>query len=448
MNTRSLAVLGTVGVFATLLIPVVGAAEAWTDTEESRIALDTSCSSISTGGSCHMAMLQKHTTKPSSLKHKAALKAGMLRTPRGDFNISLIEQLVEGRYDPISMHQDVTNGDNAPLNDDGLKEVMKLKSKFQLTSFVNRVLKDLDLKVVYEENFRGYIISLYEQNAKKEDYNGVRWMLEDQADQPCGWVMRRKPDGKWDGNSAPLTQDGYVAVVELHDKDEVFRFASRVIKEMGYRVKSVGKLHGLLSFFNCERDFQTLDKLKDELENAANMEKSWLGKDGEEDDEEYVEETANEEGVSRELDHSRGAPGVSAIEEQHSEARGDEHDDTAAELARLREENERLKRGSKSEHGNNEEHHEDQENNEEHHEDRNTEGDQEEHHEEEKSNEDKQEHHEEKNKEGDENHNEQKDEHEENHGEEGETNNESKENQEEHREGEQEHEQEKNRDEQ
>merc|ERR1719506_1846581 len=247
--------------------------------------------------------------------------------------------------------------------------------------------------------------------------------------------MRRKPDGKWDGNSAPLTQDGYVAVGELHDKDEVFRFASRVIKDMGYRVRSVGKLHGLLSFFNCERDFQTLDKLKDELENAANMEKSWLAKEGEEDDEEYVEESANEEGVSRELDHSRGAPGVSAIEEQHSEARGDEHDDTAAELARLREENERLKRGSKSEHGNNEEHHE-------HHEDRNEEGDQEEHHEEEKSNEDKQEHHEEKNGEGDENHNEQKDEHEEKHGEEGETNNESKENQED-REGEQEHEQEK-----
>merc|ERR1719440_559571 len=166
-------------------------------------------------------------------------------------------------------------GSASSLDEEGYRKVMKLKSKFQTTDFINRLVDQMDLKVINEDLYRGYILSLGEDS----DFNGIRWMLEHQAEEPCGWVASRSKHIDVDGETAPLSEYGYMQVVELRNTYEMFRFAIRVLEEEGLHMsKHKGKLHGMLSFYNCEKSIQSLERMRTEFMEVADGEFGWLKK--------------------------------------------------------------------------------------------------------------------------------------------------------------------------
>lgn len=163
----------------------------------------------------------------------------------------------------------------ASLDEDGYRKVMELKSKFQTTNFINRLVEQMDLKVVNEDLYRGYILSL----GADSDFNGIRWMLEHQAEEPCGWVASKNKHIDVDGETAPLSEYGYMQVVELRNTYEMFKFALRVLEEEGLHMsKHKGKLHGMLSFYNCEKSIQSLERMRQEFMEVADQEFGWLKK--------------------------------------------------------------------------------------------------------------------------------------------------------------------------
>lgn len=163
----------------------------------------------------------------------------------------------------------------ASLDEDGYRKVMELKSKFQTTNFINRLVEQMDLKVINEDLYRGYILSL----GSDSDFNGIRWMLEHQAEEPCGWVASRNKHIEVNGETAPLSEYGYMQVVELRNTYEMFRFAIRVLEEEGLHMsKHKGKLHGMLSFYNCEKSIQSLERMRTEFMEVADSEFGWLKK--------------------------------------------------------------------------------------------------------------------------------------------------------------------------
>merc|ERR1719440_726290 len=166
-------------------------------------------------------------------------------------------------------------GSASSLDEEGYRKVMKLKSKFQTTDFINRLVDQMDLKVINEDLYRGYILSLGEDS----DFNGIRWMLEHQAEEPCGWVPSKNKHIDVDGETAPLSEYGYMQVVQLRNSYEMFRYAIRVLEEEGLHMsKHKGKLHGMLSFYNCEKGIQSLERMRVEFMEVADGEFGWLKK--------------------------------------------------------------------------------------------------------------------------------------------------------------------------
>merc|ERR1719482_697482 len=87
-----------------------------------------------------------------------------------------------------------------------------------------------------------------------------------------------------DGRNAPLTEDGYRAVVGLHNDKEMFQFASRIIDNEGYFLVEErggkGNLEGMLHYYSCENGIQSLEHMRDELRGIATGENGWIGFQG------------------------------------------------------------------------------------------------------------------------------------------------------------------------
>merc|ERR1719329_1788535 len=128
------------------------------------------------------------------------------------------------------------------------------------------------MKVPNEDHFRDFVSGLNEQH----DYNGIRWLLEEQARQPCGWVRNAGSVDNLTGKNAPITEEGYRMVAELQSPVELFQFASRIIENEGFYLVTKGGLDGLLGWYGCEKGLQSLERMRDEIRGAASSPNGWV----------------------------------------------------------------------------------------------------------------------------------------------------------------------------
>jgi hypothetical protein len=237
--------LARLAVFIAAFLQALEAIEPWTDADLPATPAATTCEAgiENSGGSCHYAMIQ---WKSSQSRTQPALSAHF----GGE---SLL-------------------GSTATLDNEGLRSILGLHSRHQVANFVRRLAKEMDMKIVKEDDFREYVASVDNQ----QDVNTLRGTLEYQSSQPCGWVTRRNQALHVNGGNAPLTEDGYIQVAAMRNSFEMFRLARRVIESEGFFLADKGALEGMLGYYTCEKGVQSLDKMREELRGVAASDNGWV----------------------------------------------------------------------------------------------------------------------------------------------------------------------------
>lgn len=232
------------------LLPMLQALDAVTNVEEAEATMAAKCHADGAvaAGSCDLAMLQ----------HKVSNS---------------------GRTQPIQRPEVVSfagesalSGERATLDNEGYRKVLTWKSKRQIANFMRRVLMEMQLKIVNEDYFRDYVGSLNDQ----QDLNSIRANLLELNSQPCSWVKTHDAVTNVNGATAPLTEDGFRAVVELRSPFESRRFASRIIEDEGYYLLEQGGLDGMLGWYSCEKGIQSLMRMRDEIRGVASSGTGWV----------------------------------------------------------------------------------------------------------------------------------------------------------------------------
>jgi hypothetical protein len=82
------------------------------------------------------------------------------------------------------------------------------------------------------------------------------------------------------GSSAPLTEAGYASVAQLCCSEEMVAFIKRVVEQLGFEVCHVGGLSGFILWYDCTDDQETLESMKQQLDEALTRDCPWLATPG------------------------------------------------------------------------------------------------------------------------------------------------------------------------
>jgi len=195
-----------------------------------------------------------------------------------------------------------TIGATAVLDQDGYYAVVALNDSSATKEFARRVVTDLGFEVIDEGSLDG-LIQFYNKTSE-QTYEGLRSELLSASAIPDSWLAvvakGAEPEAEklpllqdnvtnvivdgvnltaTSGNSAPLDQEGYAAVVALWDNAEMETFVLRAVSQLGCNVTDRGALKGFIPFYSKEKS-QSFGKLKAELEKISNMPTSWLATTG------------------------------------------------------------------------------------------------------------------------------------------------------------------------
>merc|ERR1740129_648757 len=83
------------------------------------------------------------------------------------------------------------------------------------------------------------------------------------------------------GDSVPLNEDGYQAVLQACCIEEMEKFARRVVKELGFVICSEGIFAGIIGYHTCGAEGeQSYAKLVEHINSGTNEPCPWVGEDG------------------------------------------------------------------------------------------------------------------------------------------------------------------------
>merc|ERR1719353_1409809 len=77
------------------------------------------------------------------------------------------------------------------------------------------------------------------------------------------------------GDTAQMGFLGYVQVAAMKSDTEMKKFVRRVCTDMGVKVVDEGGFTGMVQFYSGTNNFQSYDRLKEEIRSAANAPHAW-----------------------------------------------------------------------------------------------------------------------------------------------------------------------------
>jgi len=167
-------------------------------------------------------------------------------------------------------------GTSAELNEDGYYSVATTKSNLEMTVFILRIVRDMGMQVVREDQFNG-IVPYYSGELGFQAYDTLRKELEKLSKEMCAWLVKEnkeEEDFDSDGKSVPMNEAGYKAVAKMHSPIDMRDFAYRVLEDMHMQVTDKGGLMGFLPFHDCEQGAKTLKEMRNEIHEASGK-KAW-----------------------------------------------------------------------------------------------------------------------------------------------------------------------------
>merc|ERR1719424_373330 len=81
-------------------------------------------------------------------------------------------------------------------------------------------------------------------------------------------------------STARLDQSGYLAISSMVSHEEMKKFVGRVITDLGFRVTDDGDadLDGMVQYYSGEKDSQTMEKLRQEIQAVQETPGKWITK--------------------------------------------------------------------------------------------------------------------------------------------------------------------------
>jgi len=169
-------------------------------------------------------------------------------------------------------------GETAMLNEDGYKSVAAVKDDDEMKKFIMRVIKKFDCEVVEDSGLMGMVPWFSGTTAVQSMDLLEEALLFELLSLGNHW-MHYKNSAGLTGETAALDLNGYVVVACLKQEEEMKTFARRLCKQMGVKITDDSGFQGMIKFFSGDVAFQSLDKLKSEIQSAANAPHSWAEKD-------------------------------------------------------------------------------------------------------------------------------------------------------------------------
>lgn len=164
------------------------------------------------------------------------------------------------------------------LSEAGFQSVAKLKNNTEMGHFIKRVVGSMDLTIV-KHGRKGLkrFVALHsgQQNmtgsgTNKTTMESLKQEVRQLTKLPDSWVSQT-------GNSAPLNEEGFSAVVRLGRWFEMDRFIRRTAAEMlDRKVADEKKLHALIPFYTGKKDRKGFQELINNLKIVVGSGRSWL----------------------------------------------------------------------------------------------------------------------------------------------------------------------------
>jgi len=165
-------------------------------------------------------------------------------------------------------------GETALLNEDGYQKVVAVKDDVEMKKFIERVIKKFDCEVIEESGLMGIVPWFSGTTAVQSMDLLEEALLFELLSLGKHWMHYKNSAGVT-GETAALDLNGYVVVACLQQEEEMKTFARRLCKQLGVKITDDSGFQGMIKFFSGAVGFQSLDKLKSEIQSAANAPHSW-----------------------------------------------------------------------------------------------------------------------------------------------------------------------------
>lgn len=165
-------------------------------------------------------------------------------------------------------------GKRASLDQAGYAQVAAVKDDQEMKEFVQRVIEKYDCRV---ENMGGMmgIVPWFSGTTSTQNIQALEdTLLFAVLTRSKPWLSYKNSDHVT-GDTAKLGFVGYVQVAAMRNDYEMKKFVRRVCHDMGVKVVDEGGFEGMVKFYSGTDNFQSYDKLQDEIKSAANAPHSW-----------------------------------------------------------------------------------------------------------------------------------------------------------------------------
>jgi len=168
-------------------------------------------------------------------------------------------------------------GTSAELTEEGYYEVAIAKSNIEMSVFILRVVKEMGMQVIHEDQFIG-LVPYYSGELGFQTLDILKNELKKVSKDLCAWVVPEEGESaasETSGKTAPMNEGGYTAVANMHSPMDMRDFLQRVLKDMHMLVLNKGGLMGFLPFHDCEHGAKSLKAMRSEVYDAA-QKKAWV----------------------------------------------------------------------------------------------------------------------------------------------------------------------------
>lgn len=165
-------------------------------------------------------------------------------------------------------------GVTADIDEKGYQAVARLKDDEEMKTFILRCMAQYDCQVEYEGGLMGMVpwfsgTTSVQTLAKLQESLLFAVLARGQR-----WITYKNSAGTT-GKDASLDLEGYMEIAIIRKDIEMQAFARRLCEKMGIQITDEGGFAGMIKYHSGASDFQSFDKLQEEIKSAAAAPHSW-----------------------------------------------------------------------------------------------------------------------------------------------------------------------------
>jgi len=165
-------------------------------------------------------------------------------------------------------------GATADMDEAGYEAVTKLKDDEEMKTFILRFIKSYDCRVDEEGGLMGMVPWFSGTTAVQSFSKLEESLLFAVLAHGDRWISYKNSAGTT-GKDAPLDLQGYMEIAIIRKDIEMQAFARRLCEKMGIQITDEGGFAGMIKYHSGAADFQSFDKLQEEIRSAAVAPHAW-----------------------------------------------------------------------------------------------------------------------------------------------------------------------------